>query len=40
MEENVVASAGARNSMNTNEMIKVIRDAGEICDFAIRRIIF
>lgn len=30
MEENVVASAGARNSMNTNEMIKVIRDAGEI----------
>lgn len=30
MEENVVASAGARNSMNANEMIKVIRDAGEI----------
>lgn len=30
MEENVVASAGARNSMNTNDMIKVIRDAGEI----------
>lgn len=30
MEENVVASAGATNSMNTNEMIKVIRDAGEI----------
>lgn len=30
MEENVVASAGASNSMNTNEMIKVIRDAGEI----------
>lgn len=30
MEENVVASAGARNSMNTEEMIKVIRDAGEI----------
>ena len=30
MEENVVASAGARNSMRTNDMIKVIRDAGEI----------
>lgn len=30
MEENVVASAGAKNSMNTAEMIKVIRDAGEI----------
>lgn len=30
MEENVVASAGARNAMNTSEMIKVIRDAGEI----------
>ncbi|RDU64687.1 dehypoxanthine futalosine cyclase [Helicobacter sp. MIT 14-3879] len=30
MEENVVASAGARNKMNTDEMIKVIRDAGEI----------
>lgn len=30
MEENVVASAGARNSMNTDDMIKVIRDAGEI----------
>lgn len=30
MEENVVASAGAKNSMQTNEMIKVIRDFGEI----------
>lgn len=30
MEENVVASAGATNSMNTAEMIKVIKDAGEI----------
>ncbi len=30
MEENVVASAGATNSMNTAEMIKVIRDVGEI----------
>lgn len=30
MEENVVASAGAKNSMNTKEMIKVIKDANEI----------
>lgn len=30
MEENVVASTGAKNSMNANEMIKVIRDMGEI----------
>lgn len=29
MEENVVRSAGASNSMNTAEMIKVIKDAGE-----------
>jgi len=30
MEENVVASAGAKNSMATNEMVKLIKDIGEI----------
>lgn len=30
MEENVVSSAGAKNSMTTNDLINVIRDAGEI----------
>lgn len=30
MEENVVASAGTSNSMNTEELIKIISDAGEI----------
>ena len=30
MEENVVAAAGARNSMNQQEMIDLIRDVGEI----------
>ncbi len=30
MEENVVASAGATNSMNQNEMIALIKDIGEI----------
>lgn len=30
MEENVVAAAGARNSMNQAEMISLIRDIGEI----------
>ena len=30
MEENVVAAAGARNSMNQKEMISLIRDIGEI----------
>lgn len=30
MEENVVAAAGARNSMNQQEMINLIRDLGEI----------
>lgn len=30
MEENVVASAGTSNSMNTEELIKIIGDAGEI----------
>jgi len=30
MEENVVASAGAKNSMNANEMVELIRDIGEI----------
>jgi len=30
MEENVVASAGAKNSMNSHEMVKLIRDIGEI----------
>lgn len=30
MEENVVASAGATNTANTEELIKLIRDAGEI----------
>lgn len=30
MEENVVAAAGARNSMNQSEMINLIRDIGEI----------
>ncbi|MCI5968126.1 dehypoxanthine futalosine cyclase [Helicobacter sp.] len=30
MEENVVAAAGARNSMNQQEMISLIRDVGEI----------
>ncbi len=29
MEENVVASAGATNTTNTEELIKLIRDAGE-----------
>lgn len=29
MEENVVAAAGARNSMNQQEMISLIRDVGE-----------
>jgi len=29
MEENVVASAGVTNSMNQDEMIKLIRDIGE-----------
>lgn len=29
MEENVVAAAGARNSMNQNEMIELIKDIGE-----------
>lgn len=30
MEENVVAAAGASNSMNQNEMINLIKDVGEI----------
>jgi len=30
MEENVVASAGARNSMIVDEMVKLIKDIGEI----------
>ncbi len=30
MEENVVAAAGARNRMNQEEMIKLIKDIGEI----------
>jgi cyclic dehypoxanthinyl futalosine synthase len=30
MEENVVASAGARNSMDSHEMVKLIKDIGEI----------
>ncbi len=30
MEENVVAAAGAKNRMNQEEMIKLIRDIGEI----------
>jgi cyclic dehypoxanthinyl futalosine synthase len=30
MEENVVASAGASNSMAKNEMIRLIKDIGEI----------
>ncbi|WP_408609806.1 dehypoxanthine futalosine cyclase [Helicobacter burdigaliensis] len=30
MEENVVAAAGARNSMNEKEMISLIKDIGEI----------
>ncbi|MDE6959135.1 MAG: dehypoxanthine futalosine cyclase, partial [Helicobacter apodemus] len=30
MEENVVAAAGAKNSMNQNEMISLIKDIGEI----------
>lgn len=30
MEENVVAAAGAKNAMNQQEMIKLIRDVGEI----------
>ncbi len=30
MEENVVAAAGARNRMNQQEMIKLIKDIGEI----------
>ena len=30
MEENVVASAGARNSMVVDEMVKLIKDIGEI----------
>jgi cyclic dehypoxanthinyl futalosine synthase len=30
MEENVVASAGAKNSMAQNEMIRLIKDIGEI----------
>ncbi|WP_425454648.1 dehypoxanthine futalosine cyclase [Helicobacter valdiviensis] len=30
MEENVVAAAGARNSMNEKEMINLIKDIGEI----------
>jgi cyclic dehypoxanthinyl futalosine synthase len=29
MEENVVSSAGAKNSMNQAEMIELIRDIGE-----------
>lgn len=30
MEENVVAAAGAKNSMNTEQMISIIKDIGEI----------
>lgn len=30
MEENVVASAGAKHSMNTQDLIKIIREVGEI----------
>lgn len=30
MEENVVAAAGARNQMNQNQMIELIKDVGEI----------
>lgn len=30
LEENVVAAAGAKNSMNQSEMIKLIKDIGEI----------
>ena len=29
MEENVVSAAGAKNEMNQEEMIKLIRDVGE-----------
>jgi cyclic dehypoxanthinyl futalosine synthase len=29
MEENVVAAAGARNSMNQAQMIELIKDIGE-----------
>ena len=30
MEENVVSAAGAKNEMNQDEMIKLIRDVGEL----------
>jgi cyclic dehypoxanthinyl futalosine synthase len=30
MEENVVAAAGAKNSMNTEQMVSIIKDMGEI----------
>ncbi|WP_082942593.1 MULTISPECIES: dehypoxanthine futalosine cyclase [unclassified Helicobacter] len=30
MEENVVAAAGARNSMNQDEMVRLIKDIGEL----------
>jgi cyclic dehypoxanthinyl futalosine synthase len=29
MEENVVSAAGAQNSMNQEEMIRLIKDIGE-----------
>ncbi len=29
MEENVVSAAGAKNKMNQDEMIELIRDVGE-----------
>jgi len=43
MEENVVASAGAKNSMDSHEMVKLIRDIGEIpaqrnTDYSIKQI--
>ncbi len=30
MEENVVSAAGAKNEMNQDEMIRLIKDIGEI----------
>ncbi len=40
MEENVVASAGVTNSMNQDEMIKLIRDIGRTQQREIPHIIF
>ena len=30
MEENVVSAAGARNRMNQDEMVRLIKDVGEL----------